>query len=162
MTDLNRIYTDELQDLWSANVQMQEVVDDMSEAVEDEKLSKRFKESADGIRIHADMLESLVQDAGAEKREARCKGMEGLVAEARRHALDDDSLDGQARDLAAIAHYQRMCHYGIAGFGTAKAYAEALGKADHAEKLDGALKRIYASDEYMTELAERSRMLNAA
>lgn len=161
MSNLTEVYTHELQDLWSANVQMRKVVDEMSESVGDTKLGRRFKESSDGIRMHTDLLEGLIGDAGADTRDATCKGMEGLATEARRHALSKD-LDGPARDLAAIAHYQRMCHYGIAGFGTAKAYAEALGRQDHAEKLDKALERIYESDEYMSELAERSRELAAA
>ena len=64
--------------------------------------------------------------------------------------------------MAIIAQYQRMCHYGIAGFGTAKAYAEALGKKAHAAKLDQALDKIYDSDDFMSDLAQRSKNLEAA
>ena len=54
-----------------------------------------------------------------------------------------------------------MCHYGIAGFGTAKAFAEALGQNEAADRLDGALDNIYDSATFMTELAERSRNLES-
>ncbi|RYE91662.1 MAG: DUF892 family protein, partial [Oxalobacteraceae bacterium] len=57
-------------------------------------------------------------------------------------------------DAIIIAQYQRMTHYGIAGFGTAAAYAEALGKSEDAEKLNMATKEIYGGDEYMTQLSE--------
>jgi ferritin-like metal-binding protein YciE len=55
-----------------------------------------------------------------------------------------------------------MCHYGIAGFGTAKAYAAALGLDDAADKLEQAVADIYDSDEFMSDLAERSKNLEAA
>lgn len=67
-------------------------------------------------------------------------------------------MSGAALDVAIIAQYQRLCHYGIAGFGTTKAFAEALGKDEAARKLDQALDNIYESDDFMTE---RSRNVDA-
>ncbi len=160
-SNLTKLYVEELQDLWSANTQMMEVVREMAKTAEDRKLGDRLEKSADGIHKHSDMLQDLIERSGGQAREERCKGMEGLVKEARRHSVER-SLAGAVRDLAIIAQYQRMCHYGIAGFGTAKAYSQALGKSEDVDKLDTALQRIYQSDEYMTELAERSNELNAA
>jgi ferritin-like metal-binding protein YciE len=54
-----------------------------------------------------------------------------------------------------------MCHYGICGFGTAKALAQALGNQDHVAKLDKLTAEIYDADNNMTDLAERSVNLNA-
>jgi ferritin-like metal-binding protein YciE len=54
-----------------------------------------------------------------------------------------------------------MSHYGIAGFGTAAAYAKALGLKDDNKKLRDATKDIYGGDEYMTKLAESSVNLQA-
>jgi ferritin-like metal-binding protein YciE len=81
--------------------------------------------------------------------------MEGLVEEARKHALEQD-MDGRLRDLIMISQYQRMSHYGLAGFGTAAAYAEALGLLDDAAKLKSIVKDIYKADEYTSELAQRA------
>jgi ferritin-like metal-binding protein YciE len=161
MSALKELYIDELKDLWSANDQMQKVVAKMSEAASDERLSRRLDNATDGIAQHTELLRQLLSDAGAEVEKEHCKGMEGLVAEARKHALDSD-LTGAALDVSLIAQYQRMCHYGIAGFGTIKAFAEALGEDDAASKLGEALDDIYDSDGFMTELAERSRNVDAA
>jgi ferritin-like metal-binding protein YciE len=87
--------------------------------------------------------------------------MAGLVAEARKHATNLEAK-GPVRDVAIISQYQRMCHYGIAGFGTAKAYAEALNRNKDVHKLDEALEHIYESDDYLSELATRSKNLDAA
>ncbi|MFW8637460.1 ferritin-like domain-containing protein [Cribrihabitans pelagius] len=161
MSDLKNLYKEELQDLWSANEQMQEVVGQMAQKASDQSLAERLRKSREGISQHASQLKSLLSDIGGEAKKEHCKGMEGLVKEAKKHALDSD-LQGAARDVAIIAQYQRMCHYGIAGFGTAKAFAEALREDSAARELDQALDRIYESDDYMTELAERSRNVDAA
>lgn len=158
--NLSDLYAEELQDLWSANDQMKSVVEKMAEAAVDTELGTRLKRSAAGIQKHTDLLKSLVEDLGESGKE-HCKGMEGLVAEAKKHALEA-GLEGPVRDVAMIAQYQRMCHYGIAGFGTAKAFAKALGHEDHVAKLDGAVDAIYESDQYMSDLAERSKNLEAA
>lgn len=160
MTTLKDLYIEELQDLWSANDQMSDVVSVMADKASDSKLSDRLSSAKDGIDQHTRLLKSLLEGTDAEVKKEHCKGMEGLVKEARKHALDSD-MSGAALDVAIIAQYQRLCHYGIAGFGTTKAFAEALGMDEAAQKLDGALDRIYGSDEFMTELAERSRNLDA-
>lgn len=161
MSRLKSLYVDELKDLWSANDQMEKVVGKMAEAASDKKLSDRLNKSKDGISQHTGVLKDLLSDVGGEVEKEHCKGMEGLVAEARKHALEAD-LSGAALDVSIIAQYQRMCHYGIAGFGTVKAFAEALGESGAARKLGDALDDIYDSDGFMTELAERSRNVDAA
>ena len=80
--------------------------------------------------------------------------MEGLVEEATKHCLDEAPKKGPLLDALIIAQYQRMTHYGIAGFGTAAVYAEALGKKDDAGKLKQATQEIYMGDEYMNRLSE--------
>ncbi|MGB3627137.1 MAG: DUF892 family protein [Henriciella sp.] len=158
--NLSELYLEELQDLWSANSQMAKVTDEMADVVSDSKLKQKLKDSVGGINKHTETLKELISEAGGEKKPEHCKGMEGLVAEARKHAIETDS-EGAVKDVAAIAQFQRMSHYGIAGFGTAKAFAEALGKKDAAIKLDEATEEIYGCDDYMSELAERSRNLEA-
>ncbi|WP_348657441.1 DUF892 family protein [uncultured Sulfitobacter sp.] len=160
MTTLKDLYVEELQDLWSANDQMSEVVGELASRASDSKLGDRLNTAKAGIDKHTDVLKSLLSDLGGEMSKEHCKGMEGLVKEARKHALDSN-LAGAPLDVAIIAQYQRMCHYGIAGFGTAKAFAEALRETDAAKKLNDALDEIYASDDFMTELATRSRNLEA-
>lgn len=161
MTSLKDLYIEELQDLWSANDQMQDVVAEMARKASDEKLSDRLNKARDGIAQHTETLKTLLENAGGTVKKDHCKGMEGLVKEAHKHALDSE-MSGAALDVAIIAQYQRMCHYGIAGFGTAKAFADALRESDAARKLDQALDEIYGSDEFMSDLAERSRNLEAA
>ena len=56
--------------------------------------------------------------------------------------------------MQIIAQYQRMSHYGLAGFGSAAAYARALGKTDQENRLKSAVSEIYKVDEIASRLAE--------
>ena len=143
-----------LKDLWSANDQMNRVLKKLTGKVTDSKLKEMLTKSHDGIEKHTAVLKELIVAAGEKASKEHCKGMEGLVAEATKHCIEEATKKGPLLDVMVVAQYQRMTHYGIAGFGTAAAYAEALGKSDDAQKLNEATKKIYGGDEYMTKLSE--------
>ncbi len=159
--DLNDIYIDELKDLWSANDQMTRVVKKLVGKASDPKLKDMLTKSLEGIATHTGVLKELIVANGEKAEKEHCKGMEGLVAEATKHGIDEAPDKGPLRDVVIIAQYQRMTHYGIAGFGTAAAYARALGLKDDEKKLKAATKEIYGGDEFMTQLAETSVNLQA-
>lgn len=150
----DEIYTDELKDLWSANDQMNRVLKKLTSKAKDAKLKDMLTQSCDGIEKHTSVLKELIVAAGEKASKEHCKGMEGLVAEATKHCIEEAPKKGPMLDAIIIAQYQRMTHYGIAGFGTAAAYAAALGKTEDAAKLKEATKEIYGGDAYMTQLSE--------
>ena len=75
--------------------------------------------------------------------------------------LEEGPKKGPLLDVIIIAQYQRMTHYGIAGFGTAAAYAKALGLNDDAKQLSAVTKEIYSNDKYTSKLADSSVNLHA-
>jgi ferritin-like metal-binding protein YciE len=152
---LKDVFVGELCDLWSANDQMHRVMKTLSEKTSDAPIKEMLTKSIDGIGKHTATLKSILDEQGKGLSKEHCKGMEGLVAEAKKHAGDGD-FKGQLRDLVILAQYQRMSHYGMAGFGTAAAYAKALGLKDDAEKLKKISSEIYKADEYTTKLAEHA------
>ncbi|MCJ7420486.1 ferritin-like domain-containing protein [Sphingomicrobium astaxanthinifaciens] len=151
--NLEDCYTHELKDLISANDQMKKVVKDLHDAAENDDLKSMLKKTIDGIEKHTQTTEQLLADCGESGKE-HCKGMEGLVKEARKHALEEAPHLNAVQDVVILTQYQRMCHYGICGFGSAAAFAEGLCKSDHADKLDQITADIYGSDEEMTKVAE--------
>ena len=159
--DLKDIYTDELKDLWSANDQMKKVLKKITTKASDPKLKEMLTASHEGITKHTDVLKELIAGQDEKVSKEHCKGMEGLVAEATKHVLEEGPEKGPLLDVMIIAQYQRMTHYGIAGFGTAAAYAKALGLKDDHKTLSAATKDIYGGDEYMTKLAETSVNIEA-
>jgi ferritin-like metal-binding protein YciE len=160
--NLKDVYADEIKDLWSANDQMTKVVKVMASKAQDAKLKKALENSIVGISEHANTLKSLLADADEDVKKEHCKGMEGLVSEANKHIGQEAPSSGELLDAVIVAQYQRMSHYGLAGFGTAAAYAKALGLEEHATKLQSIVADIYKGDEYASQLAERAEKAAAA
>ena len=160
-SSLQDVYADELKDLWSANDQMTKVVKVMAGKAHDPKLKQALENSITGIKNHAETLKALLTHSGEEAQMEYCKGMEGLVKEATKHVTQEAPSDGQLLDIVIIAQYQRMSHYGLAGFGTAAAYAKALGKQDDHTKLANIVSDIYKGDEYATTLAAKTEQAAA-
>jgi ferritin-like metal-binding protein YciE len=146
---LEDLYQEEIADLISANIQMQTLVTRMASKVHDPKVKQLLTNSVDAIGKHTDTLRGMHQS----DRQTECRAMAGLVEEAKRHAVDAD-LPAQLRDVAVLAHYQRMSHYGVAGFGTAAAYARVLGHTNDAAKLSEIVSNIYRADEISSQRAE--------
>ena len=159
--NLTDLYTGELQDLWSANDQMNRALKKIAKEASDEKLKEMLNNSQEGIAKHTEVLKKLLEDSDENVKKDHCKGMEGLVAEAIKHTTEEAPKKGPALDAVIIAQYQRMSHYGIAGFGTAASYAGTLKLKDAEKLLNKATKEIYGSDEYMTKLAETSVNIEA-
>jgi ferritin-like metal-binding protein YciE len=155
VSNLKEVYIDEMRDLWSANEQMQKFMTSLSAKASDQTLKDMLEGSTTGIGKHTETLKSLLDATGAKVDAEHCKGMQGLIAEAKKHALDED-IEPDLRDLVIIAQYQRMSHYGLAGFGTAASYAAALGERDGANKLRAIVRDIYKADDYTNQLASKA------
>jgi ferritin-like metal-binding protein YciE len=158
---LKDVYTDEMKDLWSANDQMTKAVKAMSAKAHDAKLKEALNISLEGIAKHADTLKAFIGELGAEVKKEHCQGMEGLVKEAAKHVGPESPASSELLDIVIIAQYQRMSHYGLAGFGTAAAYAKALGLKEHQEKLSKIVADIYAGDDYASRRAKKAEKLAA-
>ena len=158
---LKELYVDEMQDLWSANDQMSKAVEQLAGQASDSKLKTMLEGMAGGIGKHTNILKELIEAAGGKAKPEHCKGMEGLVVEALKHGVKEAAKDGDLHDIQILSQLQRMSHYGIAGFGTATAYAKALSLKDDEKKLKSAVSDIYKSDEQASSLAERLEKLAA-
>ncbi len=159
--DLKDLYSHEMQDLYSANDQMARLLPKLISKVSDDKLKTMLEKSVEGINKHTETLKSLIQAEEGKVSKEHCKGMEGLVAEATKHTTEEAPKKGPVMDAVIIAQYQRMSHYGLAGFGTAAAYATALGNKDGAAQLKKIVGEIYGGDQYATKLAETSVNVDA-
>lgn len=151
---LEELYADELKDLWSANNQMTRAVSTLSGKAHGSKLKSMLEKSVDGIKTHSEQLKKLIAGSGEAVEPEHCKGMEGLVQEALKHGVEEAPDDGDLHDIAIITQYQRMSHYGITGFGSVAALAEAMGKDEDVKTLKKIVSDIYKADEYSSQLGE--------
>lgn len=160
MDSLKDLYIDQLRDLYSACKQSRDVTIELERAATHADLKDALHSGHKGIADGMTMLEGLIRGHGEEPSGEHCKGMEGLVKEARAHVLETEFGDDAVRDAMIITQYQRMAHYAIAGYGCVKAFAARLELDDEADTLDEHLGYTYDGDDRMTEIATGS--VNAA
>jgi len=158
--DLKDLYLHGIRDLYSACKQAVPVIEEMAKAAKNDDLKQALDAGAKGTREGMQQMEKLARKHGEEPGGEHCKGMEGLVAEARKHALEGSFGDEDTQDAAIIAQYQRMAHYAITGYGTSKAFARRLGLNEDVQVLDQCTASGYEGDKTMTSIAEKD--VNAA
>jgi ferritin-like metal-binding protein YciE len=154
MDNLKDVYLDQLQDLCSANKQAKEITHELAQAAGSDKLRRALERGVEGIEDGCEKLQKIIRTHGGDPDAEHCKGMEGLVREARMHAIKEDFGAQAAQDAMIIGQYQRMAHYAIAGYGCVKAFAEQLDLKDDARTLGEMLDAAYSGDKTMTEIAE--------
>jgi len=151
LESLQDLYFHELKDLFSAETQLIEALPKMAKAATDPKLIKGFETHLVETKEHAKRLEQILQSHEETTKGPKCKGMEGLIAEGA-DMIDEDAED-DVRDAGLISAAQRVEHYEIAGYGTARTYAELLGDDKGAELLQETLDEESMTDEKLSVLA---------
>jgi ferritin-like metal-binding protein YciE len=154
LKSLDDVLEEELKDLYSAEKQLVEALPDIAEAASSKELQNAISEHLEETRGHVKRLEGVFQAIGIQPESEHCDGMEGLISEGSEIAEADG--DGDARDAALIGAAQRVEHYEIAAYGTARALARQLGHTDAAKLLDETLDEESAADEKLTRIAETS------
>jgi ferritin-like metal-binding protein YciE len=152
--NLHELYLHLVADTIAANKQMAAVVGEMADVAVDDRLAEMLETTEVKIPEHNAKLEEILRRHGGTLRADHCPGMQGLVDEARQHAIDMETDDDAVRDAAIIFAVQQMSHYGLAGYGTLAAVARTLGHDDDVEELDADLDDIYDADRYLTFIAE--------
>lgn len=151
LNTLKDLYIHELKDLYSAEKQLTKALPKMAKAANNEKLAAGFKEHLKETKEHVTRLEKILSSHDQTTRGPKCKGMEGVIAEGAE--MIEEEADEEVRDAGLIAAAQRVEHYEIAGYGTARTYAELLGDKAGAKLLQTTLDEEAATDEKLTQLA---------
>src|SRR4051812_35051892 len=128
LNSLQDVFIEQLGDLRSAEEQLVQALPKMSGAASSPELRQAFDHHLEQTQNHVQRLEEVVANIGMNVPTEHCKGMEGLIKEG------DDIVqatgDPAAKDAALIAAAQRVEHYEIAAYGTAKTLAGELGFDD--------------------------------
>jgi ferritin-like metal-binding protein YciE len=147
-----QLYIDELKDLYNAETQLVKALPKMAKASTSEELRKGFEEHLEQTKGHVSRLEEIFESLSESPKGKKCKGMEGLIEEGS-EMIDEDFEDG-VKDAGLIGAAQRVEHYEIAGYGTARSFAEILGEDNHVSLLSQTLQEEEETDEKLTELAK--------
>jgi ferritin-like metal-binding protein YciE len=154
LNSLHDLFVEQLQDLYSAETQLVQALPKLAGASSHEELRDAFEKHLAETREHVSRLEQILSQLGATPGGTECKAMKGLIAEG------DEVLQMQGDptviDAALIAAAQRVEHYEIAAYGTARTLAQQLGHTDAAKLLNETLDEESAADEKLTKIAEKS------
>lgn len=160
LNTLQDLFHHELQDLYSAEKQLVKALPKMAKAASNEELRAGFEQHLEETKTHVNRLEQISQDLGLSLGRHKCKAMEGLVEEGA-DLISEDAEDS-VRDAGLIGAAQRVEHYEIAAYGTARALALKLDLKAAADLLQQTLEEEKATDEKLTALAESSVNNDAA
>ncbi|HEX7051939.1 MAG TPA: ferritin-like domain-containing protein [Longimicrobiales bacterium] len=153
LDSLEDLFALELKDLYSAERQIIDALPRMADAARHPELRSALQEHVDVTREQVQRLERISDDLGIDLRGHKCKGMEGLIRQGRE--IIEEEGDPDVRDAGLIGQAQRVEHYEIAGYGTARTYAERLGFTEAARMLQRTLDEEGDTDQRLTDLAER-------
>lgn len=157
---LDQLFIQQIKDLYDAEHRLTKALPKMQDKAHNGALRNAFQNHLQETEKQIVRLETIFEklEQGAER--VKCDAMVGLIAEGE-EVLDAEG-DPNVLDAALIAAAQRVEHYEIAGYGSARAFAQQLGLSYAAELLQETLDEESAADEKLTKIAEQSVKVNAA
>ncbi len=153
MSDLRDLLIDELQDLLSAENQIVGALPQMVEAAHCSKLKESFQKHLVQTEGHVKRLELALETLGESVESKLCRGMKGLLEEGKETITDGEQQDELVADLALIASAQKVEHYEISAYGTARCLAKQVGEREVATLLSHTLGEEEAADFILTDLS---------
>ena len=148
---LNQLMIEQIADLYDAEKQLTKALPKMAKAAASEDLSQALQNHLEETTQHVSRLEQIFNVLGVPAKGKTCKAMKGLIEEGKE--VMEEHPKGELRDLAMIAGGQRIEHYEISAYGTARTLAEHLDLQEAVELLDQTLAEESAADSKLSEVA---------
>jgi ferritin-like metal-binding protein YciE len=152
LESLRDLYLEELRDLYSAENQLIKALPKMADAASDPQLKQAFLDHLDQTENHAARLEQIFELLNEDPSGETCQAMEGLIKEG--SVMIKAEGEPTVRDSGLIGAAQRVEHYEMAGYGTARSLAQRLGEHEAAGILQETLDEEGEADSLLTEIAE--------
>jgi ferritin-like metal-binding protein YciE len=149
---LEKLYINELRDLYSAENQLLKALPKMAKAASSHELKVAFEKHLEQTRGHVARLEEIFERLDVSPKGKICHGMKGLIEEGS-EILKEDGEDS-VLDAGIIVAAQKVEHYEIAGYGSVRTFANLLGKDEAASLLRFTLEEESETNELLNQLAE--------
>jgi ferritin-like metal-binding protein YciE len=154
LNSFDDLFVEQLQDLYDAEQRLTKELSKMAAAAHNSSLKSAFEEHLRQTQNQVSRLEQVFQHLGKSAQTKTCEAMKGLIEE------DSEIISGagdpNVEDAALIAAAQRVEHYEIAAYGTARTFAQRLGKSEAARLLQQTLDKEAETDKKLTALAEKA------
>jgi ferritin-like metal-binding protein YciE len=157
---MEELFLEELRDLYDAEKQLTKALPKMSKAAASAELREALDEHLGQTENQVARLERIFALVGEDAGGKKCAAMAGLIKEG--EEIASDSEETPVRDAGLIAAAQKVEHYEISGYGSARTHAELLGNDEAVRLLEETLHEEKAADEKLNELATGMINLEAA
>ncbi len=152
MNTLEDLLVEELKDIYSAETQLVKALPKMSKAASNLELQAAFEKHLDETKVHVERIEKVMAEFDASPGGKRCEAMAGLIEEGE-EIIKKDGAD-TVKDAALICAAQKVEHYEISAYGSARALAQVLGKESLVQILTDTLDEESQTDSDLTSIAE--------
>jgi ferritin-like metal-binding protein YciE len=160
METLEDLFVHDLKDLYHAENQLLKALPRMAKKASAPELRRAFEMHLKQTEQQVKRLERVFDSLGEKAKGKPCKGMQGIIEEGKEMMGED--MEDDVLDAALIAAAQKVEHYEIAAYGTARTYAEMLGNDTAAKLLQQTLDEEGETDKKLTQLAEQLVNVEAA
>ncbi|MBV8171679.1 MAG: ferritin-like domain-containing protein [Candidatus Eremiobacteraeota bacterium] len=151
-TTLHDLLIEELKDMYNAEQQMVKTLPKLAKAAGSDELRAAFEEHLEQTKGHVERIERAFEMLDVPARGRKCAGMEGLIDEGKE--MLGERLPESVQDAALIGAAQKVEHYEIAAYGTARTHAQLLDLNEVADLLEQTLEEEKQTDAKLSELAE--------
>jgi ferritin-like metal-binding protein YciE len=148
---LQTLLEEELKDIYDAEKRLVRALPKMAKAANSPDLKQALEEHLEVTKTQVERLEKAFELLDKPAKSKPCAGMKGLIEEGE-EVLGEDATD-ELMDAAIIGAAQRVEHYEIAAYGTARTFAERLGNAEVTALLEETLDEEKEADEKLTEIS---------
>ncbi|HEX5172818.1 MAG TPA: DUF892 family protein [Gaiellaceae bacterium] len=148
---LKDVLQEQLEDLHSAETQLIDALPKMAQAAHHDQLREAFEHHLEETRDHLRRVKEALGEIGVSSPTEVCMGMKGLITEG--EEMIKTGGDPMASDAALIAAAQRVEHYEIAAYGTARQLAGDCGFDGIKDLLDQTLDEESQADKLLTKIA---------
>lgn len=156
LESLRELYIDELRQLHSAETQITEALPKMIDAAREPQLKQALQTHLRETEGHVSRIEQILNQTKGKVDTKKCKGIAALIAEG--EDVIKDAKDDSVRDAGIIAAAQKVEHYEMAAYGTARTWAQILGENNHAQLLEQTLGEEKHADSVLTGIADAANL----
>src|ERR1700761_7931516 len=149
---LQALYTTQLRYLLSAENQILKGLAEMIEHADDEQLKQAFQSHLQESEVHVSRLEQLIGDVNDDVDDKKDPILTAIAGSGKNITKETDS--GPIRDAGLIATAQKIEHYEIASYGSARDWATQLGLAEHASVLQQTLDEEKHADQILSKISQ--------
>ena len=151
LNNLRDLFIHDLLDIYDAEKQITKALPMMAEAADSRQVRSAFEKHLKETQEQIKRLDEVFSQLGEKVKAQECKGMKGLIEEGEKIMMEEATPE--VRDAALIAAAQKVEHYEIAAYGTARAYAQMLGEHEVDSLLLQTLDEEGRTDQELTRIA---------